>query len=471
MKLPRFIAAPLPGFGVDRMVIRQEVIKMLYSNAKIAKKPRVELTEPIRSRFFKEIFTGSVPQYSKTKGLSYSLVFNLVHGRIKSLSVKDYRIIFGEEPPPQEHKKVDGEYFRNMVKLWLYLNEQIPKMKLYSELAGMGDHERINHRIYSGETKSVDAVLEKQMEQKFLDNGLDRATIKQWLQEFSAEPPEDKVPYQSIRPILLYLESTLQVNPTRILHQWFERYESGQLKSVSKRAYLAALELKAKTLKAIESGQRSEIDKVREAIYGEKAGYTLYSEIAEELHFLRKNGGKKPKSYLGRGTNMYAKGQIKRVASWRARQIRSDCEAFIEQRQDLALSCLPPAYQKKQMDKLLTTLRACLAAKLFQQEGLLFENRILRPSLAMEHYKGTPDLIRFDMATSALGMKRKAFDLMVAQHCDIFRSIGTYRDKWYLPVRYLEELLKKDFFDIVMAKYERLAQRLDTNLRVPVCMN
>jgi len=33
-----------------------------------------------------------------------------------------------------------------------------------------------------------------------------------------------------------------------------------------------------------------------------------------------------------------------------------------------------------------------------------------------------------------LGNKEKAFDLMVAKHCDILRSIGTYINNWMIRV-------------------------------------
>ena len=45
------------------------------------------------------IFPGKVSELATVKGLSYTLIYNLVHGRIHSLSKSDYRRIFGEEPP------------------------------------------------------------------------------------------------------------------------------------------------------------------------------------------------------------------------------------------------------------------------------------------------------------------------------------------------------------------------------------
>ena len=63
-----------------------------------------------------------------------------------------------------------------------------------------------------------------------------------------------------------------------------------------------------------------------------------------------------------------------------------------------------------------------------------------------------------DKAAHFLGMSKKAFDLMVANHRDIFKGIGIYEKKWYVPDLYLEELLRKEGFNIIRVKYEFLAK-------------
>jgi hypothetical protein len=86
-------------------------------------KPHVGVSSngPLR---FSIIFEGNVPELSANKGLTYDLVYNLVHGRIRSLSVGDYRAIFGVDPPRHAQKRVNARYFRGMVRLRLFLNNK-----------------------------------------------------------------------------------------------------------------------------------------------------------------------------------------------------------------------------------------------------------------------------------------------------------------------------------------------------------
>jgi hypothetical protein len=105
-------------------------------------------------------------------------------------------------------------------------------------------------------------------------------------------------------------------------------------------------------------------------------------------------------------------------------------------------------------------------------DGIDFEKRILRPVQPRneynKHYHGfTP----FEMASGVLGMKRKAFDLMVAKNCEIFRSVGKYTRRWYLSDLYLRELSTKAYFDLISAKYELMAKRLNQSQESNACMN
>ncbi|MBI5897311.1 MAG: hypothetical protein HZB24_15340, partial [Desulfobacterales bacterium] len=65
---------------------------------------------------------------------------------------------------------------------------------------------------------------------------------------------------------------------------------------------------------------------------------------------------------------------------------------------------------------------------------------------------------QFDQASHTLGMKKKAFDLMVAKHCEIFRGVGRYDRRWYLSDLYLKELSARQYFELISAKYELLAK-------------
>ncbi len=88
--------------------------------------------------------------------------------------------------------------------------------------------------------------------------------------------------------MLDYLQRSLEVNPTRILNQWVDRYVSGELGTVSEKIYDRALELKERTERDLRSGSRFKTEKLREEIYGKRDGLTLYSETECELEFLQK---------------------------------------------------------------------------------------------------------------------------------------------------------------------------------------
>lgn len=89
----------------------------MYSKIKSSGQQRVELNEEILKKILKVISSGRVSEVANDVGLPYDLVYNLVHGRINSLSAENYKLIFGEEPPTQAVKRVNGAYFREMVQL------------------------------------------------------------------------------------------------------------------------------------------------------------------------------------------------------------------------------------------------------------------------------------------------------------------------------------------------------------------
>jgi hypothetical protein len=445
------------GFSGNRIKVLK-VMKMLYPPKKAPKEPRVELTETLLKHFHENIFKQNVPALVKETGRSYTLIYNLAHGRIKSLSARDYRIIFDEEPPPQELLKVDGKFFRGMVDLWIFLNDHITKSDLYIELYEEKHPRKTDYRIFSGKTRTVNTRLEKMMENKFADSGIDKLTLKQWIREHNLFVHAERIPYEVIRPVLLFLKNTLGINPTRVLDQNFDRYESGELKSVSKKVYDKTLILKKRAKKALNSGLRVEVEKLIEEIYGKQEGFTLFSKISEELRFLQKYARKSPRKYLGRSPSAYERGKLKRIASWRAHKIRADSAAFIEQRPDFPFLALPTSYQKMWIHRLLTVLISRRSNLLIQHEDMVFEKRVLTPLRYSDEYKKKKHgFTQFDKASSTLGMRKKAFDLMVANHCDIFKSVGTYSNKWYLSDLYLKELTKKKLFDLISARYELMA--------------
>ena len=150
----------------------------MYRNAHMPDPNRIRLDEETVDKFFKEIFRGKVPELAVEKHLAYSLVYNVAKGRIKSLSPKEYRILFGEEPLYQGENKVEGTYFRGMVDLWLFLNDDATKSGLYGEFYPEKRSMRVDYRIFSGKVKTVEARLQRIMEEKFLEQGFDESGIR-----------------------------------------------------------------------------------------------------------------------------------------------------------------------------------------------------------------------------------------------------------------------------------------------------
>jgi hypothetical protein len=435
--------------------------------------PRVRLTNAMLLQLTEEITNSSVSALAQRTGLPYLLIYNIVHKRVRSLSTRNYRIIFGQSPPSQEQAKTDGTYFREMVALWLYLNDDATKSGLYWELYGRGHTQRVDYRIFTGRTRSVDPEFVRHLEKKFSDYGIDPDTVRHWSRELASKDRDDYVTYDRVRPLLIFLKKNLGVNPTSVLHQWSQRYESGDLKQISRKVYDRIRELKFRAEAALAAGSRLEIERVREAIYIPKPGYTLFAEVEEELAFLRQYTGRGAKHYLGRSTSMYKRGECKRLPTWRAQKIMEDCRALIRREPHLPFQSLPQSMVKPLLDGLLQVLKARTADLLSREDGIRLEKQILKPSRTSDEYKKQIyGFTRFDMAGKALGMHKAAFDLMVAKNCEIFRKIGTYSRRWYLSDLYLKELAHKRHFDLITTKYEWLAQkRKPTKGLSMVCLN
>jgi hypothetical protein len=432
----------------------------MYSKIKSSIQQRVQLNEEILKKILKRISSGRVSEVADEIGLPYDLAYNLVHGRISSLSEENYKLIFGEDPPKQSVKRVSGAYFKEMVQLWLFLNEDVSEADLYWEFYRDKNVKKVDYRIFGETTQTVEKTIEHAMEQKFIDQGLNRSDIKELIRELKLLETEKRVLYKDIKPILSFLAETLEINPTRILNQWFVRYEDGELKTVSKKVYDDAVELKIRTKRALHSGSRYKVEKIREDIYGKKKGYTLFSEVEEELEFLRKFGGKNPRQYLGRSVSHYKKSRLKRIASVRALKIKDACRKLIDDHPEFALKSLPNFHRRIRLEELLTVLKSYSISKVIKEEDDI-EKLILMPAYYREKYHTNEyGLISLNKAGYFLGMSKTAFDLLVLENLDVFRRIGTYNKEWFLPYLYLKNVKEKNGFDIVKAKYEILAKKI-----------
>jgi hypothetical protein len=431
----------------------------MYSKIKSSEQQRVELSRKILQKILKRISSGRISEVADDIGLPYDLVYNMVHGRINSISTKNYKLIFGEAPPYQAVKRVDGTYFREMVRLWLYLNPDDSEADLYREFYQDKDYKKVDYRIFSEATQTVEKRIENAMEEKFISQGLSRLDIKEMIKEFLLVAEQERVQYEDIRPILNFLENTLKINPTRILNQWFVRYEDGELKTVTKKVYDDALALKKRTERALKSGSRYEVEKIREEIYGKRKGFILFSEVEEELEFLRKYGGKNLRGYLGRSVSHYKKARLKRIASWRALKIKNACRELIDNHPELDLKSLPDSHRKARLKQPIFVLKSYSISKVIKDDGKI--ERLIFPRSyhsTEECLMETRSCVSLNKAAYFLGMSKTAFDLLVAENINTFRRIGTYHKEWYLPYQFLKKIKEKNGFDLLKAKYESLAK-------------
>ena len=423
---------------------------------------RIELTGEILKDFFDQVFRGEVAEFCAYRGLPYGLIYNLVHGRIASISASDYRRIFGEDPPEQEPKRVSGAYFRGMVRLWLFLNEEATEKDLYHEFyTGKRSVKKTDYRIFTGATKTVESRLERMMEKKFLDQCLCPEEIQRWIKELDREGRGDRVPFAALKPVLERLERNLQVHPTRLLNRWISAYESGELKTVGKDIYEKLVDLDRRAQEAAMRPSRLRFEKLREEVYGSKEGFVLFSEIEEELEFLKAWGRKSPKKYLGRSMGKYRRGIVKRVAFWREKKIREDCEGLIRVHRAIPVAALPRRYRQREWNRLMETLRGALLFRMLSKDRTLFEKEALRAvyHTTAEYEYGGRGYMNVQEAARILGMSDRGFGLLMAGHRDIFRRIGRYEGTWYIPDLYLTEISQRKHFPLIKGKYEWLARR------------
>jgi hypothetical protein len=437
------------------------------------KKPRVSLSTGDLKRLLAIHGTDSAGALAKRTGLPYMLVYNLVNRRIGSVSNRHYEILFERPAPPQEPLKIDGSVFRAMADLWLYLHHGLTRTELYRDLVKRDSHHhKADHRIFNGAVATIDARIEHRMRAKFAEAGVDNQLLEQWLEEFEDIPHEQMIPYARIRPALVYLQNHMGVHPKSVLHQSVSRYEKGELTRVNRQVFDRVIAMQQKAERVLQKCKATRVEKLKEAMIGGKPGYTLYADIEAELSFLCRYAGKSAKQYLGRSRWTYETGKAKRISNERAAKIVIDVERFIHQNPRISLRLLPMSQRRQYVQPLMAVLLARMSQLLTGKEGIRFEKRILNPILPRGEYGKTyHGFTPFDMASGVLGMKRKAFDLMVAGNCEIFRAVGKFEKRWYLSDAYLRELSKKKEFRYVLAKYETMARRRNRSGAIDTCLN
>ena len=268
----------------------------------ILTKKRVKLTRSVLEDFHQNAAKNGLSVLSRQTGLPYSLLYNVAYGRVKTLSIRDYRIIFNKDPVVQLPDRKDGTYFRDMVKLWLYLNHGESENGLYQEFfRGKKAFKKTDYRIFTGEIDTVDCWIEDRMEEKFIAQGLDRHKIQDWIAEFHTGNRKKRVSYQEIKPILRFIQDTAGIHPTRLLKQSLKRYETGKLQTVSRRVFEKVLRIKTEIQQYLDSNRTLHMEKLRDIILGKRPGFVPFYEIEDKLDFLREYGNHYPKKYLGAG--------------------------------------------------------------------------------------------------------------------------------------------------------------------------
>ena len=272
----------------------------------ILTKKRVKLTRSVLEDFHQNAAPNGLSALCRQTGLPYGLLYNVAHGRIKTISIRDYRMIFNKDPIVQLPDRKDGAYFRDMVKLWLYLNDGQSENGLYQEFfRGKKAFKKTDYRIFTGEIDTIESWVEDRMEQKFLDQGLDRRKIQDWIAEFQAGNRKKRIPYREIEPILEFIQATVGIHPTRLLKQSLKRYETGNLHTVSSQVFEKAVKLKTEIQQSLDTKQAIHTEKLRDTILGTRPGFVPFYEVEDKLEFLREYGGHYPKKYLGRGIGYY----------------------------------------------------------------------------------------------------------------------------------------------------------------------
>jgi hypothetical protein len=157
----------------------------------------------------------------------------------------------------------------------------------------------------------------------------------------------------------------------------------------------------------------------------------------------------------------YRSSTLKRVASWRAKKIRADCDRVTAERGDLPLMSLPARHLAAKVNTLLSTLRSLAVHRMIVDKSLDLEGLVMTPKAhSKEEYESDGyGFLTIEEAAAFLGMKQRAFDLLVAVHRDIFMRMMKYKKMWFIPELYLKELALNEGFPLVKAKYELLAKK------------
>jgi len=173
-----------------------------------------------------------------------------------------------------------------------------------------------------------------------------------------------------------------------------------------------------------------------------------YEETKPALQFLHETLGIHPFHLLKRGLGIYEKGQLKNIAK----------PLYVDL---LTLKAKTEKALAAKVTTLLSALQSLAVHRMMVDKNMDLEGLVMSPKVrSKEEFESDGHgFVTIEEAAGFLGMKQRAFDLLVAVHRDIFMRMMKYKKMWLIPELYLKELTKKEGFTMVKAKYELLAKK------------
>lgn len=339
-------------------------------------------------------------------------------------------------------RRVDGTRFRQLVRLWLHLTAN-GKQTLYRELSSQyGIVERTVYRIISGDIKTIDRNLEDFMKRKLSTIGIPESKLEAAIEQHERENPnaeEERYSYDQMKPILDYLKENLGISPTRILGRdpaYFKKHWSA---TVSGEKYRYAERLRERTKLALSSGSWEEIENILNGVYGREPGErVLYQRVKPLLDYLESKG-ESIKKLLGRSKSYYESLKLGTIS-------RERCEEIIGVFYEQGINAFMDGDIKER--KRLSEIILSSVPYFAEGKNAIEENGFTRA----------------DATSEALGMSKIAFDLLIAENTNLFRSVFVRRVQdnqsgWYVPDLYITKLKESFGFNLIKDGYTLLARK------------
>jgi len=295
---------------------------------RIQGKSRFKLTEKTRLRIREEIGSRQVKEFAQEVGIPIGSLNNLLYsGRGKTISYGDHVKIFRVKPPDENQIRADGTFFRQMVRLFLYLSGS-SKTDFCRDLASEFDrHVYTAFRVVNGLTETVDPILEMFVKEKLSATGTPEKGLEAAIERHEREnpdPEERRYSYDEIKPHVEYLVKHLGPCATKLLGRGPGYYEAPPYPTVSEDVYKTIVDLFERTKRALTSGFEIEMEGIIDEVFDrETNGMVPYYKVRPLLDYLE-GKGVALKELLGRSRTYYDNSpKFRRVPGKRYRDILS----------------------------------------------------------------------------------------------------------------------------------------------------